>query len=180
MFSDSVLTVANGEIFLRRIFLKIGNSRRNIKLLVTGYVINYLTAVCHMPNRKGGKWPRDFNAWANACCEFLNRRRPLMSREITSKTWWTWHVISSPKKTACSSQDSFAYRPVCLTIEVLLFKILLFFDHWSNHLFQSNQRFQAIEIVNRPVPEKLDIFHINISWAFYAWLSPRRQSYPQK
>ena len=110
MFSDSVLTVANGEIFLRRIFLKIGNSRRNIKLLVTGYVINYLTAVCHMPNRKGGKWPRDFNAWANACCEFLNRRRPLMSREITSKTWWTWHVISSPKKTACSSQDSFAYN----------------------------------------------------------------------
>ena len=41
---------------------KIGNSRRNIKLLVTGYVINYLTADCHMPNRKEGKWPRDFNA----------------------------------------------------------------------------------------------------------------------
>ena len=49
-------------------------------------------------------------------------------------------------------------RPVCLTMEVLLFKILLFFDHWSNHLFQSNQRFQAIEIVNRPVPEKLVVF----------------------
>ena len=43
-------------------FFKIGNSRRNIKLLVTGYVINYLTADCHMPNRKGGKWPWDFNA----------------------------------------------------------------------------------------------------------------------
>ena len=33
-----------------------------------------------------------------------------------------------------------------LTIEVLLIKVLLiFFDHWSVHLFQSNQRFQAIE-----------------------------------
>ena len=62
MFSDSDLTVPNGEIFLERIFLKIENSRRNIKLLVTGYVINYLTADCHMPNRKEGKWPWDFNA----------------------------------------------------------------------------------------------------------------------
>ena len=44
----------------RENFFKIGNSRRNIKLLVTGYVINYLTADCHMPNRKEGKWPRDF------------------------------------------------------------------------------------------------------------------------
>ena len=59
MFSDSVLTVPNGKIFLERIFFKIGNSRRNIKLLVTGY---YLTAGCHMPNRKEGKRPRDFNA----------------------------------------------------------------------------------------------------------------------
>ena len=43
----------------RENFFKIGNSRRNIKLLVTGY---YLTADSHMPNRKEGKWPRDFNA----------------------------------------------------------------------------------------------------------------------
>ena len=43
-------------------FLKLGNSRHNIKLLVTGYVINYLTVDCHMPNPKEGKWPRDFNA----------------------------------------------------------------------------------------------------------------------
>ena len=60
MFSDSVLTVPNGQIFLGRISFKIGNSRRNIKLLVTGYVINYLTGIA-MANRKGGKWPRDFN-----------------------------------------------------------------------------------------------------------------------
>ena len=62
MFSDSVLTVPNREIFLERIFFNIGNSRRNIELLVTGYVINYLTADCHMPNRKEGKWLQDFNA----------------------------------------------------------------------------------------------------------------------
>ena len=31
------------------------------------------------------------------------------------------------------------------------------------HLFQSNQRFQAIKFVDRLVPEKLDIFGINLS-----------------
>ena len=31
-------------------------------MLVTGYVINHLTADRHMPNRKEGKWPWDFNA----------------------------------------------------------------------------------------------------------------------
>ena len=40
-------------------------------------------------------------------------------------------------------------RPVCLTIEVFLIKILLFFDHWSIHLFQSNQHFQAIIFIDR-------------------------------
>ena len=49
-------------------------------------------------------------------------------------------------------------RPVSLTIEVLLLKILFFFDDWSIHLFQSNQRFQVRELVDRPVPEKRDIF----------------------
>ena len=62
MFSDSVLTVPNGEILLERIFLKLEIADLNIKLLVTGYVINYLTADCHMPNRKEGKWPWDFDA----------------------------------------------------------------------------------------------------------------------
>ena len=41
-------------------------------------------------------------------------------------------------------------------------KILLFFKHWSIYLFQSNQRFQAIEFVDRPVPIKLYIFRINL------------------
>ena len=44
-----------------------------------------------------------------------------------------------------------------VNLEVLLLKIVLFFDHWSNQLFQSNQHFQAIEFVKRPVPEKLDM-----------------------
>ena len=48
--------------------------------------------------------------------------------------------------------------PVSLTIEVLLIKIILFFDFWSIHLLQSNKLFQAIEFVDRPSPEKLDIF----------------------
>ena len=52
-------------------------------------------------------------------------------------------------------------RPVSLTIEVLLIRFLFFLT--TIHLFQSNQRFQAIEFVERPVPEKLDIFRINLS-----------------
>ena len=55
-------------------------------------------------------------------------------------------------------------RSVSLTIDVLLITILLplllllrffFLDHWSVHLFQRNQRFQAIEFVDWPVREKL-------------------------
>ena len=60
MFSDSVLNVPNGEIFLERFFLKLEIA--GATWLVTGYVINYLTADCHMPNRKEGKWPRDLKA----------------------------------------------------------------------------------------------------------------------
>ena len=37
-------------------------------------------------------------------------------------------------------------------------KLFFFFDHWSNHLFQSNQLFQVIEFVDQPVPVKVDIF----------------------
>ena len=49
-------------------------------------------------------------------------------------------------------------RPVCLPIEVLLIKILLFS---TNEVFS---RFKVINaFVDRPVPEKLDIFLINFS-----------------
>ena len=48
-------------------------------------------------------------------------------------------------------------RPVSLTVEVY------FLDHRSIHLFQSNQRFQAIEFADRRVPEKLYSLCINIT-----------------
>ena len=37
-----------------------------------------------------------------------------------------------------------------------------FFNHWSIDLFQSNQRFEAIEFMDRLVSEKLYIFCINL------------------
>ena len=49
-------------------------------------------------------------------------------------------------------------RPVCLPIEVLLIKILL---------FSTTEVLTCLEVINafvdRPVPEKLDIFLINFS-----------------
>ena len=39
-------------------------------------------------------------------------------------------------------------------------RFFFFFNHWSSHLFQSNQRFQGIEFVDRTVPEKLYIFNL--------------------
>ena len=35
------------------------------------------------------------------------------------------------------------------------------FDHWSIHLFQNKHRFQAIEFMDQPIPEKPDIFWIH-------------------
>ena len=40
-------------------------------------------------------------------------------------------------------------------VSLLLIKFFFFFDHRSVHLFQSDKRFQAIEFIDRPVPEKL-------------------------
>ena len=51
-------------------------------------------------------------------------------------------------KTHLHTVNVYNTRPVNFTIEVVLIKIFFF------HLFQ---RFQAIEFVNRPVPEKLDM-----------------------
>ena len=45
-----------------------------------------------------------------------------------------------------------------------------FLDHLSNHLLQSNERFQAIEFVDRPVPEKPD--GISMCWNGGCTLSP--------
>ena len=69
-----------------------------------------------------------------------------------AKKWWTWCVISiiAENKPHAHHETYFhlikVYNSwtVSLTIEVLLTKIFRFFDHWSIHLFQSNQLFQAI------------------------------------
>ena len=77
-----------------------------------------------------------------------------------SKKWFTWHVISiiAENKPHAHHKTHFAYNESLQhsTIAVLLIKILIFFRPLSNvHLFQSNQRFQAIEFVHRHVSEKL-------------------------
>ena len=69
------------NIFRENCF-KIGNSRRNIKLLVTGY---YITADCHMPNRKEGKWLRDFNALDKCCWDIYSeaKAQPIVLKQNT-------------------------------------------------------------------------------------------------
>ena len=72
-----------------------------------------------------------------------------------------------------------------VNLEVWLINIVFFLDHWSNHLFQStsNQRFQAIEFVDRHVPEKLYNYGTSILWTWSAASRARDsqvQSYPYK
>ena len=68
-----------------------------------------------------------------------------------------------------------------VNLEVLLIKIILFCDHWSNHLFQSNQCFQVIEVVDQPVAEKLDVgFLCAASGAASRVRDSQVQSYPYK
>ena len=70
-----------------------------------------------------------------------------------AKKWWTWRVISITAENKPHAHYETYFHlikinnswPVSLTIEVLLIKIFRFFDHWSIHLFQSNQLFQAID-----------------------------------
>ena len=62
-----------------------------------------------------------------------------------------FHFDHRRKYIACSSQESFAYSESLPhpTIAILVIKILIFFRALSNvHLFQRNQRFQAIEFVS--------------------------------
>ena len=89
----------------------------------------------------------------------------LHSRKITSlpeiknviRTWRVISIIAENKphahpKTHLHAVKVYNTGPVSL----LLTKISsVFFDQRSGHLFQSSQRFQAIEFVDRPVPEKL-------------------------
>ena len=82
----------------------------------------------------------------------------LDSREITSlpeskksdEHGMSFHSSLKMKQWKFITADQLSSQSAPL-IEVLLVKILLFLDH----LFQSNQHFQAIEFVDQPIPEKL-------------------------
>ena len=100
----------------RENFFKIGNSRRNIKLLVTGYVINYLTADCHIPNRKGGNGRGILTPWANACCEFPNRPKPLMLHNYKSKC---------PRTYQCPRVSVYFEIETCLQLMNMLWIVIL-------------------------------------------------------
>ena len=113
---------------------------------------------------------------------FLNWFERVCKYTKIKETWWTWQVISiiaknklhNHHKTYWHTMKVYNIQPVSLIINVWLIKIVLFFDHWSNHLFQSNQHFQVIEFVNRPVQEKLDISHrfLCIAFVMMQFLSP--------
>ena len=72
---------------------------------------------------------------------------------------------SSLKITSFSNQDLVAYNESLQHLTSLLFSLrfFIFFYHWSIHLFQSDNCFQAIGFVEWPFLEKLDIFRINLS-----------------
>ena len=66
----------------------------------------------------------------------------------------------------------------CLNLEVLLIKIVLFLDYWSNQLFQSNQRFQAMEFVDQPAQYGISVLWI---WSAASRVNDSQvQSYPYK
>ena len=67
-------------------------------------------------------------------------------------------VILDPRFSITDHRSPILDPDFPVNLEVLLITIILFsFDHWSDHLFQSNQRFQAIEFVDRSFPDKLDM-----------------------
>ena len=111
-----------------------------------------------------------------------------------AKKWWTWRVISiiAENKPHAHYETYFHLIkinnswPVSLTIEVLLIKIFRFFDHWSIHLFQSNQLFQAIDSWTDPFRKSSTSFALKFpklsSQNMYGALICRRSrhySYPQ-
>ena len=73
---------------------------------------------------------------------------------------------SSPEINRMLNKDSFEYNeslqhPTSI-IAKFAHKDSSFLGHLSIHLFQSNQRFQAIEFVDQSAQEKFDIFLISI------------------
>ena len=96
-------------------------------------------------------------------CINTRKSKGLHWREITSLPkknliYIARHFNHLRRKNACSSQDSFVYNeslqhPASWPHhQSFANKDSPFFsvDHWIVHLFQSNQRFQTIEFVDRP------------------------------
>ena len=75
----------------------------------------------------------------------LPKSKKVMNMACHFSHCWKWNVQGK-----FTTPDQLA-TPSAPLIEVLLIKILLFLDH----LFQSNQHFQAIEFVDQPFLEKL-------------------------
>ena len=48
--------------------------------------------------------------------------------------------------------DPRSWFPVDLEVLLIKIIIIIFFDHWSDQLFQNNQRFQDIEFLDQPFP----------------------------
>ena len=100
---------------------------------------------------------------------------------VFDETWSTWRVFSI----IAENRPHAHHRTHLLTTKAYVVyiaspsKVAYFFDHWSIHLFQSNQRFQAIKLVDRLVPEKFTSFALISHKLFHAWLSSRRDTYPQ-
>ena len=70
-------------------------------------------------------------------------------------TWCVTSIIAKNKPHAHHKTQLHTMRVCNIQDGSFVIKILLlFFDHRSVHLFQSNQHFQAIAFVYRPVPEK--------------------------
>ena len=73
------------------------------------------------------------------------------------------------EKNEAVEQESWIYNDLLvvfyLIIEVLLMKILPFINIWCIHFFQSYQRFETTEFVERPIPKTLDI----LVWVYHEW-----------
>ena len=73
--------------------------------------------------------------------------------------WWTGRIIS-----IIAENKLYAHHKMHLhTMKVYNTRPVYSLTIKSIHLFQGNQTFQATEFVDQPVPEKLDIFHIDVS-----------------
>ena len=99
--------------------------------------------------------------WKNASWDTIRS-----SSGQRAKTWWIWRVISIIAKNKPHAHHKTHLHTVNETLQHPISLLphrnfshrdsSFFFDDWNIHLFPSNRRFQAIEFVDFPLPEKLD------------------------